>query len=816
VSYDTATTRLHAKAWLFHRRSGYSTAYIGSSNLTHSAMVAGLEWNVRVAGARNPDVIAKMTAVFESYWASGDFVPFDHDQFRDRTATEPDERPLLLSPIEIVLHPFQERLLEQIALARSLGRHRNLLVSATGTGKTVMAAVDYARLRTQLSRDRLLFVAHREEILEQSRATFAHALRDSTFGESWVGGKRPVRFEHVFASIQSLNQSGLESLDPAHFDVVIVDEFHHAAARSYRMLLERVAPKELLGMTATPERADGLDVLRYFDGRIAAELRVWDAIDQQYLVPFSYFGVHDGTDLTEVPWKRGSGYDPTALTNVLTADHAWARRVIEQVRIKTSDPRGVKALGFCVTIAHARFMAEQFRTAGIAAVAIWGDSPKDERTSALRDLDAGRINVVFTVDLFNEGVDVPNVDTLLLLRPTESPTLFLQQLGRGLRRAPEKALCTVLDFVGNHRREFRFDRRLRALLGGSRRDVERQVVGDFPFLPAGCHMELDTVARDIVLRSIREAIPSGWKSRCDELRSLGDVSLATYLEETGLELEDVYANNHSWSELRRTVSLPTYEPGPREGPSLRAVGRLLHIDDRERLNAYRSLVERPRAPDPRSLADRERRFARMLISSLTTLKTSASLSDGLEELWQHPQVRHELLELLDILPARVDHLHVPIAIEGVPLVVHARYTRTEILAAFNVGSGVKPPTWQSGVWWDEPSQTDLFAFTLDKSAGSFSPTTRYRDYAISPELIHWESQSTTSLDSDTGRRYASQSESGTNVALFARLSTADRAFWCLGTATYVSHQGERPIAITWHLDHRLPGDLFAEFAAAVA
>jgi hypothetical protein len=216
------------------------------------------------------------------------------------------------------------------------------------------------------------------------------------------------------------------------------------------------------------------------------------------------------------------------------------------------------------------------------------------------------------------------------------------------------------------------------------------------------------------------------------------------------------------------------------------------------------------------LSDRERRFARMLIGSLTTLKSSASLTQGLAQLWEHPQVRTELLELLDLLPGRVDHLHPHFDIADVPLAVHARYTRTEILAAFDVGSGVRPATWQSGVWWDENSQSDLFAFTLDKSAGSFSPTTRYRDYAISPELIHWESQSATSLDSDTGRRYVSQAQEGTNVVLFARLSTADRAFWCLGPASYVSHKGERPIAITWRLHHRLSGDLFAEFAAAVA
>jgi hypothetical protein len=543
---------------------------------------------------------------------------------------------------------------------------------------------------------------------------------------------------------------------------------------------------------------------------------VWDAIDQQYLVPFSYFGIHDGTDLSEVPWKRGAGYDPAALTNVLTADHAWARRVVEELRRKTGDPKGVRALGFCVSIGHARFMAEQFRSAGIPAVAVWGDSSMEDRTAALRDLAAGRVNVVFTVDLFNEGVDVPNVDTLLLLRPTESPTLFLQQLGRGLRRARDKALCTVLDFVANHRREFRFDRKLRALLGGTRRDVERQVERDFPFLPSGCHMALDPIARDIVLRSIRQAIPSDWRAKCDELRSLGDISLAKYLEETGLELEDVYANSRSWSELRRAVGLPTENPGPEEDALLRAVGRLLHVDDRERLDAYRSLVARAQAPDPASLGERERRFARMLIASLTTLHAPASVVDGLAQLWAHPQVRRELLELFDLLPERVDHLHTGLDVTNVPLAVHARYTRAEILSAFDVGAAVRPPTWQSGVWWDENSQTDLFAFTLDKSAGSFSPTTRYRDYAISPELIHWESQSVTSLDSETGRRYISHAEHGTHVVLFARLSTADRAFWCLGPATYVSHQGERPIAITWRLHHRLSGDLFAEFAAAVA
>jgi superfamily II DNA or RNA helicase len=817
VSYDTTMTRLHAKAWIFHRPDGYSTAYVGSSNLTHSAQVTGLEWNVRLSGVRNPDALAKIAAVFASYWESRDFVPYDAEEFRLRSTVAESLDPFQLSPVEIELRPFQERLLELLAIARHQGHTRNLLVAATGTGKTVMAAVDYARLRDLLPRDRLLFVAHRSEILEQSRATFRHAMRDPAFGEMWVGGRRPTRFEHVFASIQSLNAAGIAGIDPEHFDVLIVDEFHHAAAPSYEALLTHLRPLELLGLTATPERSDELDVLRYFDGRIAAELRVWDAIDQQYLAPFAYFGVHDGVDLSEVPWRRGTGYDVAALTNVLTADHVWVRRVLEQIRRKVGDPGSMRALGFCVSVRHAIFMADQFNAAGLPSVAVSGESLQADRAAALRDLEAGRVQVVFTVDLFNEGVDIPKVDTLLFLRPTDSPTLFLQQLGRGLRRAQGKTLCTVLDFVGSHRKEFRFDRRFRALLGGSRADIERQVKQGFPFLPAGCHLELDPVAQDIVLKSIRDSIPTGWRDRCAELRSLGDVSLSDYLAHTGLELEDVYAGNHSWSEMRRAAGLRVASEGPNEDALLRGVGRLLHADDDDRLDAYASFLASPSAPNVQSLDELGKRRLRMLVASLTTLSAKGAMQHAVDQLWLHPQVRTELAELIPTLRGRADHLTFALGLEeSVPLRVHARYTRTEILAAFGSGEGAKPPTWQTGVWWDEQSQADLFAFTLDKSVGSFSPTTRYRDYAISPELIHWESQSATSERGSIGQRYINHLDRGSKVVLFARLRATDRAFWCLGQASYVSHESERPIAFVWQLERKLPADLYSKFAAAVA
>ena len=686
-----------------------------------------------------------------------------------------------------------------------------------------MAAVDYSRLRTSLNRSRLLFIAHREEILEQSLATFRHALRDHAFGELWVGGARPSKFEHVFASIQSLNASGLAHIDSTHFDVVIVDEFHHAAAPSYRALLDRVAPVELLGLTATPERSDELPILGWFDNRIAAELRLWDAIDQHRLSPFMYYGIHDGVDLRDVPWKRGRGYDIAQLSNVLTRDKAIARHVISQLAMHVDNVHKMKALGFCVSVEHARFMAAVFRESGIAATAVWADSPDDERTGALRDLAAGRLNVVFSVDMFNEGIDVPVVDTLLMLRPTDSPTLFLQQLGRGLRRTDGKTVCIVLDFVGHHRKEFRFDRRLRALLGGSRKDIEQQVQAGFPFLPAGCHMELDSVASKIVIDNIRAAIPSRWPEKVEELRQIakGDetITLRRFLDDSDLELEDVYNGFKTWSDLREGAGLQIHPAGPHEDSLRRACARLLHVDDLTRIETYRRFLSSSTSPVVQSLSEHDRRLLRMLVAAVTdrVIDKNTTVQSACEVLWQHLQVRDELLQLLDVLADRIDHLQQPLgAYSDVPLRVHARYTRLEILAAFGVGAMAKTAPWQAGCYWASDAKADLFAFTLDKTSGQFSPTTRYRDYAISRELIHWESQSVTRADSETGRRYQRHEALGTAIMMFARLRADDRAFWFLGPATYVEHQGELPMAVKWRLEFPLPGDLFAQFAAAVA
>ena len=823
VSYDTTATRLHAKAWLFRRESGQSTVYIGSSNLTHSAQVTGMEWNVRASQVKNPDVVRSFESTFESYWQAEHFEPYDAAQFNEALRRTTQDTTTDLTPFDVRPYPFQKAILEQLQVERLRGRPHSLVVAATGTGKTVMAALDYKHLRTQLDSIRLLFIAHRKEILRQSRTTFRHVLRNGSFGEEWVDGQTPAEWNHVFASIQSLAANGLDNLAPDHFDVVIVDEFHHAAAATYEQVLDHLRPQHLIGMTATPERTDGLDITRWFGDRYAIELRLWDALEQQLLAPFHYFGIADGTDLSRLSWTGGK-YSTAELTDVYTGDDMWVAKVLGALDDVVADPHAMRALGFCVSIDHAEFMARKFTTAGFAARAVTSRTSRDERTAALQDLRDGKLSVLFTVDLFNEGVDVPAMDTVLMLRPTESATVFLQQLGRGLRKHDGKSVLTVLDFVGQQRKEFRFDQRFSRLLGRTRRQIESDVQLGFPFLPAGCEITLDRESQEIVLASIKNAMPATFTKRVTELRSLGDISLATFLHEANLDLADVYSNGHYWTSTRRAARFVSDEADREEAAIGRGIGRMLHLDDLDRIDFLREAFLGDAPPIAARFAQAER--ARLTMALMTLLRPRKgqypTLDEALARVWQYPELRHEITELLDVLGERISHLHTPADIhDDVPLQVHATYAREEIMAALGPSTIDAPVLPQGGVYWHEPTQTDVFFVTLDKSSKDFSPTTRYHDYAISDTLFHWESQSATHTGISTGQRYINQRTADTNVALFVRRSpkTPDgrtRPYFFAGLADYVSHRGNRPIAITWQLRQALPGDTFADFRAAVA
>ena len=833
VALDARTTKLHAKAWLLERGSGLTTAFVGSSNLSHTALFDGLEWNVRLSSMDAVHVIDRIRMMFESHWASEHFDAYDPAVNGEELAlalADHDRRSLgessaiSFANLDVRPYPHQQRMLDALMIERDRhNRHRNLVVAATGTGKTVVAALDYRQLLDRNPDLSLLFVAHREEILRQARDTYRHVLRRGDFGEIHGGG-RIAEGRHIFAMIQSLRTSKLDEFAPNAFDIVVVDEFHHAAADSYDRLLKHVEPRELLGLTATPERLDGHDVTEWFDHRIAVELRLWEAIDQGFLVPFQYFGVADGTDLRALSWRRG-GYAPEELSNLLTNDDLRVAKLLEAIQRIVLDPGRMRALGFCVSKEHARYMARKFTEAGLESIVLTGDDSRDVREQGLSDLKAGRIRCVFSVEVLGEGVDVPVVDCVLLLRPTTSATVFTQQLGRGLRRAAGKSSLTVIDLIGQQHREFRFEDRLRAILDARRGPIIKQVDEQFPFLPAGCTVDLDRQSREIILANLRAAVHrSRWATLVSDLRSESDdISLADFLAKHEHRLEDVYKTSRSWTGLRRDAAqtTPAASDAEFELQTLRAIGRVTHVDDPERIEFYRGVLSEPEPPTVASVDERRRRLLTMLAWDLGAgASPYASLDDYYLALWLEEAPRQELGELLDLLDERSTTRGRPSTLAPeVPLVVHARYTRSDVLAALGLGTGTKPPPSREGLITTSDSRYDAFFVDLQKAERDYSPSTMYRDYAINRELFHWESQSTQTPQQPRVRRWIEHQQRGGDVLLFVRdrkrSELGTQPFTFLGPVSYVDHRGERPVSFTWRLPVPMPEELF-EIARSVA
>ncbi len=582
--------------------------------------------------------------------------------------------------------------------------------------------------------------------------------------------------------------------------------------------MEYYQPKILLGLTATPERMDGKNILGYFNNRIAAEIRLPEAIDRKLLSPFQYFGVTDTVDLDKMKWSAG-GYDKTELSNIYTISGKVAERradmVVASVLKYVTDIDAVKGLGFCVTVDHAEFMCNYFNEHGIPSMFLTGKSPDEERRSAKENLVSGKVRFIFVVDIYNEGVDIPEVNTVLFLRPTESLTIFLQQLGRGLRLSDGKECLTVLDFIGQANRKYNFEDKFAALLSNTTRSVTREIKDGFISAPKGCYIQLERQAEKYILDNIRASYgnSAGLVMRIasfEEDTGL-KLNLANFLSYYHLDPRSIYKFS-SFSRLCARADVIDDFNEPTEDLLTKAMAKLAVIDSRRWISFLLDLLLRLDDVKFSALTPIEKRMLQMFYVTVWG-KTAEDWDsdDVLENLYSLSDSAVLLRELIDLLRYRFDHIDFidsPVDVGfDCPLDLHCTYTRDQLLVALDF---MKPATVREGVKWLPEKNLDVFFVTLNKSDKDYSPTTMYNDYSINEWLFHWQSQSTTAANSPTGQRYIHHKEKGSRVLLFVREFKADRitggaeAYTYLGSANYVKHEGEKPMNVIWQLDRPIP------------
>lgn len=821
ISYNTKTTRLHAKSYIFHRDTGYSTSYIGSSNLSNAAISSGLEWNVKIGLKKHKETFKKVQATFESYLNSNDFVLYleeDRELLRESIDAEKysDKDSNINFLFDLKPYNYQQEILDKLEVERTVkGYYKNLVVAATGTGKTIISAFDFKSYRDKNRNAKILFVAHRKEILEQSLSCFRSILKDPNFGDLLVDGIVPDSINCLFASVQSFNAKQLwNTITEDYFDFIIVDEIHHAKASSYDKLFNFFKPKILLGLTATPERSDGLNILEYFDNRIAAEIRLPEAIERKLLCPFQYFGISDTVDLSDLKWSMG-GYNKSELSNLFTGNHDVAinraSHVIQSLEHYTTSIHEIVGVGFCVSVEHAKFMAEFFNKHSIPSGYVTGDIDSKDRHLVKEKLINKEINFIFAVDIYNEGVDIPEINTVLFLRPTESLTVFLQQLGRGLRLHENKECLTVLDFVGQANKKYNYTEKFNALTTSM--DLKNEIDHGFTSVPKGCYIQLEKKAKEYILSNIKEGMQTK-ASIVAKVKSFEEdtglkLCLENFITYHNLPIEFIYKNNKMNSDDNTSFTEYCYSAGVIDKYKYSSIltnsfKKLSKIDSPKFIHFILHFIDNLSM----DLNEEELLMLNMLeFTIFDEIHTQVDVVSLFVDLINCKELICELKDMLNFKLTKLDIIPKMHTLPYIcPLEVHSTYYRDQILVSLGYNT---PNNVREGVKEIEDRKTFVLMVTLNRNIKDYSITTMYDNYSMSNNLFHWQSQNKTSDTSVVGLKYINHEKESINILLFVRENKNDQnkqtmPYTFLGQAKYVSHQDNKPMSIIWELDEKIP------------
>ncbi len=813
----------HSKFWWFSGGFG-AEVWVGSSNLTKGGLSTNLEWNLR---SIEPERIAQTRRQFEVLWNRKDVRPLSTELIEQYRAERPAQagypRPQLLlaadaPEVRPKPNPAQREALAALKSLRERGERRAAVIAATGLGKTYLAAFDVSASGAR----NVLYVSHRLEHLGQARDSFARVLQGRTLGI--VGGQhRQSDAEIVFVSVQSLRES--TALRARRWDYVIIDEFHHAEAPSYQPIKAFLDHAFLLGLTATPERQDGHDVLEWCNWNVAYEVRLPEAIEREWLLPFHYFGIADETvDFAQIPWRNGR--IPIDILEDRLSIEARAEMVLEQALMRGFDGPKRATVGFCASIRHARFMAEAFSRRGEHAVAVVGEQSVEIRQAFYKRLSDPRdpLKWIFVADVLNEGVDIPAINSVLFLRPTESATLFLQQLGRGLRLFPGTEVLTVLDFVGHHRSAWVTLQALHDPKGtGHRVEVDGFTIKP----PHACEVVLQRRTREILAKVQRH---TSKKVRCAEAykslrEELGRPPLPVDLwrRDDLPDPKEFRAAYGSWLACQRVHG---DEPGWAKGladdhPALRLLAAAETDWQAQRVGPYALLwgmCANPSDPGSGFEAFFEKyphwRLEHAPLSGSKfwdTLERKTS-----EELFEGGRLSSAVsMAMGDALLSEVegrllyvinkDHLerHGGVLRTPADLARYAQYTRPEIVRHF--GTQYDPARHNIGILWFE---TEGVIITKLDTSGAVERH-QYRNRFVSRKQFSWTSQNRMTQQNEPGRKVLEHKQRNLRLHLFVQGRSHEPAVY-LGLVEVAGANGDGPMNVLLELDRPVPEEIFRD------
>ena len=859
--YNNSNESFHTKAYLFEKEK-YHTCIIGSSNISQSALYSAEEWNVKLTDNDFFDIYNQSFNQFQKLWNSNEAIGLTEDfigkyeeyKEKNRPQNTFDYRKIQTEKKKFIPNSMQTEILEKLKNTRKSGNNRGLVVAATGTGKTYLAAMDVKEFFKNRKNSSFLFIAHREELLDNAIRVFSDILHieKENFGRIFSGNKE-VGHNMIFASIQSLRNCYKDFISDK-FNYIIVDEFHHASASSYEKIIHYFKPEFLLGLTATPERMDGKDILALCDYNLVGEMGMRKAMEKDLIVPFHYFGVNDITvDYEKIPYRNGK-YDEEILLNDLSVS-IRTDYIVEKMEKFGYDGKYMSGIAFCQNIKHALYMKNEFLRKGYKSELLTSKTNLTERSKILESFRNKEIEILCVVDILNEGIDIPDINLLLFLRPTLSSTVFIQQIGRGLRKAAGKDFVTIIDFIGNHKKDYLITKVFsdeihnKSFLYEKKEKIIEQIKNQFSNIPGASYIELDRICQERIIDKI-EKINFNSRNILKEMYNEFKNDIGKSPEEF-LEISDFDSNIELFVELVTKVG-SFYEAQVQfENDNFIKYYRMKN--PKTDLLAY--MEKKIRLCEPftyltvkfflKSKYEGQNLRNKYINSEilLSEYKKYFSIKDEFKNFYLLERIFNELIED-EILEADLYGYKISKKYEAIfyeedknfekrlndlinlglnefrkndieefndnVLITHKEYKRIDLQILLD--SKVPKGIWRAGY---ANTEKDICLFITNDKSHIMQENLKYDNSLHSDEIIQWISQPKTYHSSSVGQMFIKHREKNMKVHIFARKyafmnGNKTNPFIYLGQADYYRSFGDKPMTILWKLRRKLPQELIQE------